>query len=133
MDEALLPASVAYAAILTLGFVVLSVRTLLLRRRLGVGVGTGDDMALTRAIRAHGHFAEYVPLALLLMYFLEMHAGAELMVHFYGVVLIAGRVLHAYGVSQVEEDYRFRVAGMACTFIVLIGCAMRLLAAAFGV
>ena len=50
-----------YAAIIALIFVVLSFRTLLLRRRLGIAIGTGENPILTRAIRVHSNFAEYVP------------------------------------------------------------------------
>ena len=42
-------------------------------RRLGVGVGFGGDASLERAMRAHGNFAEYVPLCLVPMYLTEAH------------------------------------------------------------
>lgn len=118
-----------YTAVLALIFVVLSVRTLMLRRKLGVGVGDGGDSRLTKAARAHSNFAEYTPICLLLIYFLETVAGAQVAVHLYGAILILGRSIHAYGVSQVKENYTFRVVGMACTFVVIIGCSMRLLLA----
>lgn len=118
-----------YAAILALVFVVLSARALMLRRKLGVGVGDGDDARLIKALRAHSNFAEYTPICLILIYLMETVAGAVSMVHAYGSILFFGRCLHAYGVSQIEENYKFRVAGMACTFVVLIGCSIRLLRA----
>jgi uncharacterized protein len=37
------------------------------RRRARVGLGTGSDTALERAVRVHGNFAEYVPLFLVLL------------------------------------------------------------------
>ncbi len=116
-----------YAALLALIFAGLSVRTLRLRRKLGVGIGDGGDAQLTKAARAHANFAEYTPIGLILIYLLETVAAATTMVHLYGVLLILGRSVHAYGISQLEENYRFRVAGMACTFIVIIGCSLRLL------
>ncbi len=116
-----------YAALIALIFVVLSVRTLFLRRRLGIAIGTGEDPALTRAMRVHSNFAEYVPLALILFYFLEAETGADLWIHVLGVSLIIGRLLHAYGVSQVEENYRFRVAGMILTLGSIISASTRLI------
>ena len=116
-----------YAALIALIFVVLSVRTLLLRRRLGIAIGTGEDQQLTRAMRVHSNFAEYVPLALILFYFLEVETDADLWIHVLGVSLIIGRLLHAYGVSQVEENYRFRVAGMLLTLGCLISASTRLI------
>ena len=63
-----MPATPLYAALLGLIFVALSIRTIRLRRRYGVGVGDGNNTELQRAARVHANFAEYVPLALLLIY-----------------------------------------------------------------
>ncbi len=116
-----------YAAIIGLVFVVLSVRTLLLRRRLGIAIGTGEDPELTRAMRVHSNFAEYVPLALILFYFLEVETDVDLWIHVLCISLIVGRLLHAYGVSQVEENYRFRMAGMILTLGSIISASTRLI------
>jgi uncharacterized membrane protein YecN with MAPEG domain len=72
----------------------------------------------------HANFAEYVPLALILLVLAELTGAAGLTLHALGLALLIGRVLHAYGVSQAEEDYRFRVAGMALTFVALISGAL---------
>ena len=37
-----------------------------------------------------------------------------------GVLLLAGRSVHAYGVSQMNEKFVFRVSGMAMTFTALL-------------
>ncbi|MEM9601466.1 MAG: MAPEG family protein [Pseudomonadota bacterium] len=121
-----------YAALLTGLFLVLSFRALLLRRKHGVGVGTGGNPTLEKALAAHSNCAEYLPLALLLLYMLEVQTGTGLTVHALGVALVIGRCLHAYGVSQVDEDYRFRVAGMVLTLSCLIGAAWRLAASTLG-
>ena len=119
-----------YVAVLALIFVVLSVRTLSLRRKLGAGVGDGGSQKLVKAVRAHGNFAEYTPLCIILIFLIETTTDASWLIHFYCVVLIAGRCVHAYGVSQVEENFNLRVFGMACTFVVLVGASVRLLVAA---
>jgi len=73
-----------------------------------------------------------VPLGLLLL-LLVAGSGAHLMlVHFLGLTLLAGRVSHAYGVSQIRENYKFRVAGMALTFTSLITSSLYLLLAHAG-
>ena len=117
----------AYAAICALVYVALSVRTLLLRRQGGVAIGDGNQPVLSRAIRAHANFSEYVPLALVLMFFLEVSGAAGGWMHVLGVLLVLGRVSHAFGVSQVEENYIYRVSGMALTFTVIISAAARIL------
>lgn len=122
-----------YAAAFALMFIGLSVRTLRLRRRHQVAVGSGDKPVLQRAIRAHANFAEYVPLTLLLISFLEGTAGSTAVVHGVCAALLVGRCLHAVGISQVVEDYRWRVAGMALTFLALGLTAMGLLLGALQV
>ncbi len=119
-----------YAGIAALIFVFLSVRTLMLRRQLRVAVGDSDEPLLLRATRVHSNFAEYVPLSLILLYFLEIQGAASAMVHGLAIALLVGRLVHAYGVSQVEENYRFRVLGMALTLLVIIAASTRLLIAA---
>ena len=117
-----------YAALIGLIFTMLSIRTLRLRRRLGVAIGPGEEPILLKAVRAHGNFAEYVPIALLLMIFTELRTEGTLLIHALGSLLLVGRLTHAYGISQLKENYRFRVAGMAMTFTVIITCSLRLLA-----
>jgi uncharacterized membrane protein YecN with MAPEG domain len=119
-----------YAAILGLLFVALSVRTIRVRRRFRVGVGDGGNPALLRAMRVHSNFAEYVPIALILLALVEMGGASPLMIHGLGACLVAGRVSHAFGVSHDKENYRFRVAGMALTFFVLVAASITLLVAA---
>lgn len=115
-----------YAAILAFMLIFLSFRTLLLRRRLGIGTGTGNHENLARAIRAHANFIEYVPLTIILVFFLEALTGSTLRVHVICLVLIVGRLLHAYGISQVNENYKYRVAGMLATLGCLISVSINL-------
>ncbi|MEM7565577.1 MAG: MAPEG family protein [Pseudomonadota bacterium] len=117
-----------YAALAVLIFVVLSFRTLLLRRKLGIGMGTGGDKSMERAIGVHANFAEYAPIALVLIYFLETRIGTGLLIHLLCIALIVGRLLHAYGVSQMKEDFRFRVSGMVLTLGCLISASGRIIA-----
>ena len=116
-----------YVALLTLIFLFLSVRTLRLRKRLQIGIGDGGNPQLLRAMRVHSHFAEYVPLCLVLLLLVEGQGAPALLVHGLCVGLLVGRVSHAFGVSQPKEDYRFRIFGMASTFTVLVGSSAYLL------
>jgi uncharacterized protein len=120
-----------YAALLALVFVFLSVRTLMLRKKFQIGVGSSGNEQLLRASRVHSNFAEYVPITLLLIYFAEMQGASTHFVHFTGISLLLGRVLHAYGVSQVKEQLVFRIAGMSLTLTSLLVATGTLLAAYF--
>jgi uncharacterized membrane protein YecN with MAPEG domain len=117
-----------YAAILALVLLVLSVRTIGLRRRLRIALGDGGHAEMQRAMRVHANFAEYVPLTLLLVAMFEAIGGARWFVHLLCIALVVGRVIHASGVSKVREDFRFRVAGMSLTFAALGGAALSMLA-----
>lgn len=120
-----------YAALLALLFVGLSFRTLVLRRRLRIVIGDAGNERMLRAMRVHSNFAEYVPLNLLLMYFVAstQPQPQPWFLHALGICILLGRVLHAVGVSQLRERYVFRTAGMALTFAPMLASALSLLAA----
>ncbi len=117
-----------YAAVLALMFVAMSVRTLRLRRQLRIAVGDKGDQQMLRAMRVHANFAEYVPFSLLLIYMFETRSGTGVLIHALCVCLIVGRFSHAYGLSRVDEDYRYRVFGMSMTFTALAVSAIGILA-----
>jgi len=114
-------------------FVALSVRTLLMRRGLRIPIGDAGDKQMLRAMRVHANFAEYVPLCLLLILMAEMRGAASPLVHLLCISVLVGRLSHAYGVSRMPENFRYRVIGMALTFVALISSAMYLLKQAIGV
>jgi uncharacterized membrane protein YecN with MAPEG domain len=116
-----------YAAVLALMFVGLSIRTLGMRRRLGIAIGDAGNPEMLRAMRVHSNFSEYVPLGLLLMLLVAASGAHPMLAHFLGLTLLAGRIAHAYGVSHSRENYRFRVSGMALTFTSLITSSLYLL------
>ena len=123
----MMPIVPMYAALLAIFFVFLSVRTLRLRRKLGIAVGDGGKESLLRAARVHANFAEYVPLGLLLIYFVESQGYPQALVHALCIALVAGRLSHASGVSRTPENFRYRVFGMAMTFFALVFAALVLL------
>ena len=116
-----------YAAILGFVFVAISVRTILVRRKLQVAIGDGDQPLLARATRVHANFAEYVPLSLILIYFLETYSVSKLWIHLLCITLVIGRVTHAFGISQAKENYRYRVTGMALTFTAILSASLGLI------
>jgi uncharacterized protein len=116
-----------YAALLGFLFFYLSIRTIGLRRRLKIGIGSNENDEMLRGMRVHSNFAEYVPITLLLIYFVEIQGGHQLLIHALGVLLLVGRSVHAYGVSQMKEKFVFRVSGMVMTFIALLTSACVLL------
>ena len=116
-----------YAALLALMFVVLSIKVIKKRRQFQVGIGTNGEALLERAVRVHANFAEYVPLALLLMFLAEYSGLTPLYLHILGIALLVGRLSHAWGVQQLKEPLKFRVFGMVLTFCVLLLSALAIL------
>lgn len=111
-----MPITALYASLLAPLFLVLSVRVIGQRRAARVAVGPGDDPLLLRRMRVHANFAEYAPLALILLALAESLAAPSWALHVAGATLLAGRYVHAYGVSQTPETFTLRVAGMVMTF-----------------
>ncbi len=57
-----------YAGLLVLWFLALSFQVIRCRRGGRISLGDGGDAKLIRVIRGHANFAEYVPVAILLLY-----------------------------------------------------------------
>lgn len=116
-----------YAALLVFVFIYLSFRVIGFRRKHLVALGDDGHKDLNRAIRAQGNFAEYVPFALILIFLFENGGAPGWSIHAFGGSLLLGRLVHAYGVSQVKENIKFRQVGMVLTFLVMLFAAIGLL------
>ena len=126
-----MPITALYAGLLAILFFVLSIRVIGIRRSARVAVGANGNPALLRRMRAHANFAEYVPYVLVLMGLGEGLQAPPLLLHGMGAALVFGRLLHAYGISQIDEKLWLRITGMAITFTVLLTGALMCLALAF--
>ena len=112
------------ASLHVLLYLVLSLRVVLRRRSARIGVGSGGDEAMTLRMRVHGNFAEYVPLALLMLGLLELCAVPAALLWTFGLALLAARVLHAIGLGS-SAGYSFgRFGGALATFVVLLAMAL---------
>ena len=112
-----------YAGLLALFFLLLSWRVIQFRQR-GIPIGDGGDPRMLRLIRGHANFAEYVPLILLMMGFLEVGHTSIYVLHALGIVLLASRFLHGYALSFTERFSFGRVWGATLTFLVLGICSV---------
>ena len=122
-----------YAALFALFFVALSLRVVNLRRSARINLGDGGNQEMTRRIRVHGNFIEYVPLTLILMALAELQGQPAWAVHLIGACLVVGRLAHAYGVGKTPQIMKLRVLGMMLTFTALtIGALTNLVASLAG-
>lgn len=119
-----------YAGLLAFFYLVLSYRVIQSRAH-GVSLGDGGDPVLLRRIRAHGNFAEYVPLILLMIGILELGGLPVYVLHILGLTLLIARLLHGYALSFTESFKFGRFWGTALTFLLLLVCGALCLYQAF--
>lgn len=120
-----LPMTSIFVAIFTIALVALSIPISARRAKIGVLIGEGSDELLRRRIRAQGNFIEYVPLALIALGLVELHATPGWIVLIIGSVLVVGRLLHAIGMWR--DVAPLRGLGMVLTHLILISAAICLI------
>lgn len=119
-----------YLAVLALLYVALSLQVIRLRLRNRAAFGDSGNVALRSAIRAHAHFAEYVPITTLMVAFLEASGSSALRVHVLMGALVVARLLHPLGMYAAPSTLRFRIGrtgGVTITIVLLVTSALSIL------
>ena len=119
--------SIFYAGLFGLLLIALSVNVVLARRRYRVGLGVGSEEGMQQAVRVQANFAEYVPLAVVLLVLSDLTQMPAPAVHLAGIVLMASRLLHAWGLSRSPGQTFGRFYGTAGTWLVITGLSLWLL------
>jgi uncharacterized protein len=127
----IMPAITAtYLGVLGLLYAFLGLRVARMRRNNRIAFGDHDNLYLRSAIRAHAHFAEYVPIIVLMNALLEMGGASSVQMHLLLGTLTVSRVLHPFGMHAKPMTAQFivgRVVGMILTVLVLVASALLLL------
>ena len=117
-----------YTSILGLLWLFLTFYVILGRWKYRVSLGDGGEKEMNRRIRSHGNFVETVPLALILLWIGESNVFDTLIVHCFGMMLVLGRCLHAYGMLFHKRTVNlFRQIGMSLTMSVIGGSSVWIL------
>lgn len=125
-------ATIAIAGgLLGLVYVYLSLRVSRLRILHQIGIGHGGVRELEQAIRTHGNFMEYVPLALILLLAAHTLDADPWLILVGSASLVVGRVLHALGLSQTGGRTHARTVGTILTYGVI--ALMALTCIAYGI
>jgi hypothetical protein len=111
------PVTAIFTALLALMLVGISIRVTVLRAKKKINFFDGGDPELGRAIRVQGNFVEYVPLTLALMGLIEWLGGPVWAIYTFGAVLLAARVVHAWGLYG--DAMPGRVVGTSANWILL--------------
>ena len=110
-----------WSAVLGLLSLALAAQVVRARASEKVIFGDGASVVLQQRIRVHGNFVEYVPLALLLLFLLELNGMWSLWVlHALGGSLALGRLLHAWGLSTSTGTTPGRFVGTVLTWLVIL-------------
>ncbi len=116
-----------YAALAALLVIFLSGRVILRRRSTRIGIGDGGDHELAKRIRVHANAVEYLSIGLILLLLVEMNQTQPMIVHIFGIVLLVGRAMHAFGMSRSSSASPGRIYGMLLTLLVMLAMALLLL------
>jgi uncharacterized membrane protein YecN with MAPEG domain len=124
-----IPITLLTAGVLGLLYVALSARVVMARAKTNISLGDDADgrillgeeakaPKLQIAVRCHANFAEYVPLALILLGGIEAAGAAHWMVTLLAVLLVVARVAHPVGMSRPAPN-PFRFGGILLTWVVM--------------
>ena len=116
-----------YSSLLVIVYMLLSFNVIRLRLTRKVGIGSNGIKSIDQAIRAHGNFAEYVPLALIMLAALELSHFDQTWLHVFGASLLVSRVLHAIGLIKSAGATLPRQIGALITFAVMLVMAISFL------
>jgi uncharacterized membrane protein YecN with MAPEG domain len=116
-----------YAALSALLIVILAIRVTLQRRATRIGIGDNGDHALAKRVRAHANSVEFIPIALILLLVCELLAIAPLWLHVFGIAIVLGRILHAWGLNASSGVTIGRSGGYVLTVLAIIVMALVML------
>ena len=119
-----------YASLLALILVGLSGWVIAGRGTKNTMLGDGGDTSMTRRIRAHANFIEYVPLALVIIALLEGSGASRGLVRVLLIILVIARVLHPFGMvapDKTPQQFACRGGGIGGTLLVILVAALDLL------
>lgn len=107
----LFPITALYALPLALLFLILWFRVTIMRSGLKVSIGDAGNTALHERIRQHGNFVEWTAVVLILMVIAEGNGAGTVWLHISGVLLLAGRVIHPFGLTAANPAHPLRIIG----------------------
>jgi uncharacterized protein len=121
-----------YAALCGFLLIALALNVVRLRRGRHVALGVGGDQSLEQPVRVHGNFTEYAPTFLVLLLLAELGGATFGFLHVMGAMFMAGRLLHAYGLSIARGGSFGRFTGSLVSWTAIVVLSAYLLLRSFG-
>jgi uncharacterized membrane protein YecN with MAPEG domain len=120
MDEITNLITPLYAGLLGLLLIVLAYNVSRYRVGRKIAFGDGGHPGLQRAIRAHGNLAENAPMGLILLTAVEVQGYSAIVIHALGILLVAGRTLHGFGLARNAGTSVGRAGGILLTWLMIL-------------
>ena len=119
-----IPITALYAGLLALFGIYLAYGAGSLRGKTGISVGDGGNKELLTAMRKHGNWAEFTPIALILLGVLELNGVGALWLHIFGGVFLVTRICHAFGLEPDSIQNPLRAVGAGGGTLVVVVMAV---------
>ena len=109
-----------YAGLLGLISIALGAQAGRLRGKFDISIGDGGNRELLLAMRRHANFAEWVPLALIIIVLLEMSGTSRTAIHALGAALVIARLSHATALRADSMQGIGRAIGAVGTILIIL-------------
>ena len=113
-----------YTGILGFIMVFFAMRVSGERMKQRASIGTNDSPPLLEVVRRHGNFVEWVPFALILMGICEINGMEMRFLHGAGMVLVAARLIHPWGIKYDVVPHPMRVIGAGLTSLLVVSLSI---------
>lgn len=113
-----------YAGLIALLFLWLSLQVVGARRATKTSVGDGGHDVMLKRMRVQANCAEYAPIGLILLVLAELQGMPGVWLHLFGLMLLAGRGLHAFGFGATPQVIWARKWGMYLTVGMITSMAL---------
>lgn len=114
-----------YAGLSGVLFAALSLNVSRVRHAVNPAFGDTSNPDLQRAIRAHGNCAEYLAWLFVLLFLAEASGGGSMLLHVFGGLVFAARVVHAAG--MLGKIGALTATGATLNYTALFGLAVYVL------
>lgn len=116
-----------YALPVALLGLILWFRVTMMRASLKVSIGDAGNPELHERVRQHGNFIEWAPWVILLMALAEGNGAGAVWLHVSGALLLAGRLIHPFGLKAGNAAHPGRYIGNTASLLALLtvmGCLL---------
>ncbi len=112
-----------YAGLNTLILVWLAFQTGRVRQSEKVLMGDGGNPRMIRIMRGHANAMEFIPVTLITLLAVALLGGPAWAIHGFGLLLTAGRFLHALHFTAADAPGWQRSAGTGLSLLAMVGAA----------